>query len=657
MGKNKKSKYSHKGDKHPKNRLKPSDGGKRAKSSRKRDRSESTSEDLDHGEASRSPQRKLSKTVKVTVQNKSDDTTSDARHVEVSPKNSSEIDSAEDGLKIDESNTEGEGVKTRSQGELTEEDLNRELPITGKKSKKIRDNNVTNNALNDDFRNAANLEQGTGAAVKTVTPSHQTGAEGIQIAVQAGEEDLDDDLNVNLREPITSGSGSSTDSSSDSSSSSSTDSDQRYKKRVRGSRKKWSRRRSRQPSSTSSSSDTDDDSYHSKLLAQNPGLKNYIKKSLSGQKSGRKPQTSTRKKSKRGKNSKNTIYDSPSNATVYTPAVKKLVGPVRASGANSEDIERGIRQIRLLNNVSPAGRQRSDASSSEGREERPALSDREQEIHAAAEKLVLDSERQKASVMKLPDGECEVVRNDLVPLKPYNYFDDANFLTTTCHLEPGVIDKAKNGKYVELDKLLNKRMKDQKAGQELKMHLINKEGQCYWGPVKDEEKVTGIKKWEEAFKVYMMVFAQANPSRGAEIMAYSDVISGAAQTFVWENVANYDFYFRKLMENNPGRSWGRIHSQLWSLMLKDHIPKKHNSFQVAAGSKRDWRDIACWRYNRGKCTRGPEECKFEHRCSGCGSFNHIYLHCRNKGRKIDKTDKKKREKSDKKDKDKDSVVE
>ena len=51
------------------------------------------------------------------------------------------------------------------------------------------------------------------------------------------------------------------------------------------------------------------------------------------------------------------------------------------------------------------------------------------------------------------------------------------------------------------------------------------------------------------------------------------IINTATSTFVWENVANYDFTFRHLIAFNPTRSWAKTYSQMWNLSMKDPIPK------------------------------------------------------------------------------------
>ena len=107
------------------------------------------------------------------------------------------------------------------------------------------------------------------------------------------------------------------------------------------------------------------------------------------------------------------------------------------------------------------------------------------------------------------------------------------------------------------------------------------------------------------------------------------------------------------MEKHPNRSWAHTHMQLWSLTMKDHVYTRSNSVYDSAGRKKSLKERSCWRYNKGKCTCG-EDCKFEHRCSSCGSFNHIFLKCPRKGKKQEAESKTKNKRKEAKPADSDS---
>ena len=124
-------------------------------------------------------------------------------------------------------------------------------------------------------------------------------------------------------------------------------------------------------------------------------------------------------------------------------------------------------------------------------------------------------------------------------------------------------------------------------------------------------------------------------------MAVHPHINLAASSYHWDNVAYYDFTFRQQMAKNPQRSWRKINNQLWSLAMRDPINTRGNSSSNYYNSNNssssqnnhsrkssgDFRDNCCWKFNKNKCNRSKSECRFEHRCSLCGSYSHILLNC------------------------------
>ena len=642
MGKHKKAKYRKKKSKYSSSDGEYSSWEENGNSTNKRGRSGEVS---NGSSDEQSPNPKIRKTVQVTVHNdqieKNKDLEQD-RHVTVRSGDESESQN----LMIADSSEGSSKIRTRSSGELTEAELNAELPQQGKsrkrgnKTKKIGDT-LTSEQKIDEVNNK-------GMPVKIIQTelNPAVGHDGVQIQVErVDDQSKRSNENSSKNRASSTETDTSSDSSSDSTGSTSSSDEKTYRWKGRKMKKKTRKRRKvkhpKRNVDTSSESD-DDDSYHLRLLEQNPGLKKYVEKSTE---KSRKRSKIKRKKRQQTRGEPNKIT-SPSVETLYTPAVEQIQqGKDRVDEAvTSKLVEKGIRQIRLNNVYSPSV---SAGSESTGTSEEQGHAERDRAIHEDAERLILELEKFKAVVTKPSEDNLHI---DKVPLESYDYENDANFLTSTCHVEPALGEKITYGKWLELDKLLNKRSKDVKQNEAQKMELMNKDGLCYWGPAKDNEnKITGIRRWEEAFKVYMMIYTKANPTRASEILAYADIIAGAGQTFTWENVSNYDFYFRKLMENSPGRSWARTHTQLWTLTMKDHLPPR-SKLQGSTGVKKDWREIACWRFNQGKCTKQASDCKFEHRCLGCGSFNHVYSSCfRKKGSKWN--DKKKSKKDDRDSKD------
>ena len=172
------------------------------------------------------------------------------------------------------------------------------------------------------------------------------------------------------------------------------------------------------------------------------------------------------------------------------------------------------------------------------------------------------------------------------------------------------------------------------------MQLVNRDGVSYFVPSTDREtKIDGIKRWEQAFRVYTTIYCKYNPTRAGEILQYVDVNHRAAAIFSWDNVAKYDYVFRQLMAEKPHRSWAKIYTQMWNITLNEPIKKFNdnpntNTHKYTSQKKKD---SICWKFNKNNCTYG-KSCKFEHKCSYCGAPNHSSLNCLKKQNK--KTDKK-----------------
>ena len=131
-------------------------------------------------------------------------------------------------------------------------------------------------------------------------------------------------------------------------------------------------------------------------------------------------------------------------------------------------------------------------------------------------------------------------------------------------------DKIKRGEFVELEKLLPKE-RNEVMKNEGRVNLVNRDGQTYFVPHQKESKISGVRKWEQAFRVYAAIYSQESPSRAAEIWQYVHIINMAAASYVWEDVAYYDYTFRQLMAQNPDRSWAKIYNQIWNLSMRNPI--------------------------------------------------------------------------------------
>ena len=350
---------------------------------------------------------------------------------------------------------------------------------------------------------------------------------------------------------------------------------------------------------------------------------------------------------------KSPVIKSPSDTTIYTPALKKgreqdnlinkisnFVESIRLESQRNSPAEQDTRNVihqnRDVEHTSdppatpePCTSHRSPVHGT-NLEEQTRVRDR-------TDKLILDAEKLKANLVA-PQGMMLPIAIDSNIKLLRNLDNDDNFFHVTCHIDTGTSAKIEKGDFVDLEKLLpNEKAAGGYAMDETPgIKLITKGGHTYLAPPPGDKRITNLRKWDVAFRVYATIYSDANPERASEILQYIHVIHTAANTYNWDNVAFYDFMFRRLMASKPWRSWSKTYSQGWNLALKEPVVRSHgsgnhsnsnNSFN--SGSKqRTWKDDCCWRYNRNnKCNKG-KECSWDHRCNFCSGWNHGYFNCR-----------------------------
>ena len=186
-----------------------------------------------------------------------------------------------------------------------------------------------------------------------------------------------------------------------------------------------------------------------------------------------------------------------------------------------------------------------------------------EEAKEKAAQIIVDAEQFHAKIAEPPKGRLLIDTG----------LSDDNFFHITCHVDTNLKAKIENGDFVELEKLLPKG-KNKEGG----MELVNRNGSTFFIPAESNNlKINGVRRWEQAFRVYAALYSAANPHRAAEIWQYIYVINTAAASYQWENVSMYDYTFRQLMAFNPGRSWARIYSQGWNLCMQDPVQKSGNT--------------------------------------------------------------------------------
>ena len=395
-----------------------------------------------------------------------------------------------------------------------------------------------------------------------------------------------------------------------------------------------------------------------KLVAEQ--VNEAIHKNADGQK-----ETPCGRMNKDGANYLRGKLKSPSEATIYTPAVGRMdltnlnVSPnptAEPTKVNLDNLDYALNSLRYISERERGAHGDGSGSTSQPMNESiPGPSGRQQptgndrslqlkqakQARDAADTAILNAERFKAQIQQPNRGMSE-------QLKYLRYLDsdDDEFFHTTCHIELPIKERIEKGAFVELEKLLQKKLH---AAQENRLQLVNKDGATYFvSPIDRETKIDNIKKWEQAFRVYTTIYCNANPNRAGEILQYVDIIHRAAAIFNWDNVARYDYVFRQLMATKPHRSWAKVYTQMWNLTLNEPLKKFNeagNGHNIYNGHRNNQKkkDSVCWKYNKSTCSYG-KNCKFEHKCSYCGNFGHPALNChkkqaKNKNKKEETTNK------------------
>ena len=115
-----------------------------------------------------------------------------------------------------------------------------------------------------------------------------------------------------------------------------------------------------------------------------------------------------------------------------------------------------------------------------------------------------------------------------------------------------LLKESVEGGNVEKQKTKRSKHKSKSKGNDVikpKGPVISKiKSPSYWVPAEKDNRITGIRKWDQAFRIYVAIYCKTNPSRSHEIWQYIYIINTAASSYNWENVAYYDFTFQTINE-------------------------------------------------------------------------------------------------------------
>ena len=224
-----------------------------------------------------------------------------------------------------------------------------------------------------------------------------------------------------------------------------------------------------------------------------------------------------------------------------------------------------------------------------------------------------------------------------------NFDQDDEFFHVTSQIDSALRTKIERGEFIELERLLPKERNLGGRNEEINRHLfqlITQGTNSYLDPALPAKtgKISNIRKWDQAFRVFAAIYTNANPEWAAEIWPYVYVIHTAAAANPWDNVYFYDINFHQIMASKPWRSWGKTYTQGWNMAFNNsNISYSSGGTSGAAGSSflsnysnnnRAWKDDCCWRFNKNRCKRSGAECNYDHRCTYCAGWGHGFHNCR-----------------------------
>ena len=330
------------------------------------------------------------------------------------------------------------------------------------------------------------------------------------------------------------------------------------------------------------------------------------------------------------------MVKSPSDTTIYVPALN------RARVCNEKDVMID-KIVNFVEEIRSQQRDKESRHATPSRESQAATEDNDDrdEARTLASKLILEAEQYKATVEqpqgKQPLNEYDHSEGPSSSVNDRNELSDNDFFHLICHVDANMRNKIKNGQYVDLEKLLPHDKLKKQDDNGTRLGWWQKGVDTFLAPVDKERKITNVRRWDQAFRIYSTIYCKVNPERTGEIWQYIDIIHTAASAFVWDNVANYDYIFRQLMEFNPKRSWALTYNQMWNLSMveplqrfggkqfnsKDNFQQKRKSLDNGNRPVYDH----CWAFQKNSYCKFGSECRYDNICSYCDSPKHGKGNC------------------------------
>lgn len=275
------------------------------------------------------------------------------------------------------------------------------------------------------------------------------------------------------------------------------------------------------------------------------------------------------------------------------------------------------------------------------------------ECSGRVDQAIRTAEAIKASVLRPPPGKnkdrsnlkATGDNNESIDQMKHDIYYNMNCDYQACllisHVDQQTREKIKDSIFVELNRCLPKQRMF--VREQNKVQMLDKDGETYLVAGKDRQypAINGIKKWCDAFRVFIAIYVNKHPARAMELLQYMDTIQDAATRYIWENVDAYDVLFRQHMEKHPNRNWGTIYQMAWNFAMKEKLPN------ISPRRGQFKKKLTCRRLNKtGKCKFG-NKCRYDHRCDSCGEFGHGAATCEQNKTKTKNNDKQEKGSGDK----------
>lgn len=172
-----------------------------------------------------------------------------------------------------------------------------------------------------------------------------------------------------------------------------------------------------------------------------------------------------------------------------------------------------------------------------------------------------------------------------------------------CNVPQTIKQKIIAGEYIDLALLLTN---SQSSTDTHKITFV--QGELLVQPKQQQQKITSIELWTDAFITYMSIYCKTHSEAYADLLKYMSTIRlGAKRSSAGWKL--YDEQFRLRQSHDPSNSWAVIDAELWLIYMNSSLTPSTGTGLVNRVQK-------CYAYNyNGVC--GRQVCHYSHSCIRC----------------------------------------